>query len=318
MASQEINVNHSLGPDPDQRLARNLGWFSIGLGATELVAPGLIARISGAPDSERSHTVIRAYGAREIAQGIAILSSMPRPAGWVWGRVAGDVLDMGSVAVGMISKDGDMPRGLMAIASLLAVTAIDYYCADKLSSKTPATGTTPDGHIRIAQSIIVGRRPEEVYGFWRNLENLPRFMNHLESVKETSNGQTHWKTRAPGGSSVEWDAAIMADEPNRRISWRSLPGSTVENSGTVWFERAAGDRGTLIRVEMEYRPPFGKIGSVAASLFRENPKQQMYDDLRAMKQILEIGEKARSDASIFPTMHAAQPPSVAPDLALAR
>jgi len=69
---------------------------------------------------------------------------------------------------------------------------------------------------------------------------------------------------------------------------------------------------------MEYRPPFGKIGSVAASLFRENPKQQMYDDLRAMKQILEVGEKARSDASIFPTMHAAQPPAVVPEMALSR
>jgi uncharacterized membrane protein len=278
----------------------------------------LIARISGAPDRAGSRLVIRTYGAREIAQGIAILSSMPRPAGWIWGRVAGDVLDIGSVAVGMISKGGDIPRGVIAIASLLGVTAIDYYCADKLSSKTPATGTTPEGRIRIAQSIIVNRRPEEVYGFWRNFENLPRFMNHLESVRETSNGQTHWKTRAPGGRSVEWDAEITADEPNRRISWRSLPGSTVDNSGTVWFERATGDRGTLIRVEMEYRPPFGKIGSVAASLFRENPKQQIYDDLRALKQVLEVGEKVRSDASIFPTMHAAQPPSVVPEMALSR
>lgn len=316
MASQSLHANNAIGPDPDQRLANNLGWFSIGLGATEILAPGLIARISGSPDSERSRTVIRTYGAREIAQGIAILSSMPRPAGWIWGRVVGDVLDIGSVACGMLSEGGDVARGVMAMTSLLGVTAIDYYCADKLSSKTPATGTTPEGRIRIVQSIIVGRPLEPVYGFWRNFENLPRFMNHLESVTETGNGQTHWRTRAPGGSSVEWDAEITSDEPNRRISWRSLPGSTVENSGTVWFERAPGDRGTLIRVELEYRPPFGKIGSVAASLFRENPKQQIFDDLRAMKQVLEVGEKTRSDASIFPTMHAAQPPSVVPEMAL--
>jgi uncharacterized membrane protein len=318
MASQAFNGNHSNGPTPDQRLARNLGWFSIGLGITEILAPGLVAKMSGAPDSERSRSVIRTYGGREIAQGIAILSSMPRPAGWMWGRVAGDVLDIGSVAAGMLSKDGSLPVGLMAMTSLIGVTAIDYYCADKLSSKTPANGTTREGRIRIVQSIIVGRRPEEVYGFWRRFENLPRFMNHLEFVEETSNGQSHWKTRAPGGGSVEWDAEITADEPNRRISWRSLPGSTVENSGTVWFERATGDRGTLIRVELEYQPPFGKIGSVAASLFRENPKQQMYDDLRAMKQILEVGGKARSDASIYPTMHAAQPPAEVPEMALSR
>jgi uncharacterized membrane protein len=318
MSSQALNGNNSVGTDPDQRLARSLGWFSIGLGAAEILAPGLVARISGAPNGKRSRTVIRTYGGREIAQGIAILSSMPRPAGLMWGRVAGDALDIASVAVGMLSKGGSVPRGIMAMTSLLGVTAIDYYCADKLSSKTPLTGTTQEGRIRIAQSIIVGRRPEEVYGFWRRFENLPQFMNHLESVQGTGNGRTHWRTRAPGGGSVEWDAEITVDEPNRRISWRSLPGSTVENSGTVWFQRATGDRGTLIRVDLEYRPPFGKIGSVAASLFRENPKQQMYDDLRVMKQILEVGEKARSDASIFPAMHAAQPPSKLPEMALSR
>lgn len=318
MASNALNGSYSIGPDPDQRLARNLGWFSIGLGATEILAPGLVAKISGAPNSRLSRTVIRTFGGREVAQGIAILTSMPRPAGWIWGRVAGDALDIGSAAVGMFSEGGSIPRGIMAITSLLGVTALDYYCADKLSAKTPDTGTTQEGRIRIAQSIVVGRRPEEVYGFWRRFENLPRFMNQLESVQETGDRRTHWSTRAPGGSSVEWDAEITADEPNRRISWRSLAGSPVENSGTIWFERATGDRGTLIRIELEYRPPFGKIGSVAASLFREDPKQQIYDDLRAMKQVLEVGEKARSDASIFPGIHAAQPPSRVPEMALAR
>jgi uncharacterized membrane protein len=187
-----------------------------------------------------------------------------------------------------------------------------------LSSKTPATGRTREGRIRVAQSIIVGRRPEEVFGFWRSVENLPRFIDHLESVTETSHRHTHWKARRVGGSSIEWDVEITADEPNRRISWRSLPGSPIANSGTVWFERATGDRGTLVRVEMEYEPPFGQMGSVAASLFRKNPKQQLYDDLRAMKQILEVGEKPRSDASIFPIMHAAQPPSTVPEMAVAR
>jgi len=319
MTSRALNAtDHSVEPDADQRLARNLGWFSIGLGATEILAPGVVARVSGAPDNKASRAVIRTYGGREIAQGIAILSSMPRPAGWMWARVAGDVLDIGSVAVGMLSRGGSVPRGVLAMTSLLGVTAIDHYCADTLSRKTPATGTTQDGRIRIAQSIIVGREPDEVYGFWRNFENLPLFMDHLQSVQDTGPGQTRWTTRGPAGRPVHWDAEITADEPNRRISWRSLPGSTVENSGTVWFDRATGDRGTLIRVEMEYQPPLGPIGSVAASLFRANPKQQMYDDLRALKQILEVGEKVRSDASIFPTMHPAQPPSRVPEIALSR
>ena len=122
MASQSRNRNRAIEPDPDQQLVRNLGWFSIGLGAAEILAPGLIPRISCALDSNRSRTVIRTYGAREIAQGIAILSSMPRPAGWVWGCVAGDVLDIGSVATGMLTRGGDVPWGVMAITSLLGVT----------------------------------------------------------------------------------------------------------------------------------------------------------------------------------------------------
>src|SRR3954452_10238823 len=182
MASRALDANHSIGMDPDQQLARNLGWFSIGLGATEILAPDLVAKISGAPDTERSRTVIRTYGAREIAQGIAILSSMPRPAGWIWGRVAGDVLDIGSVAVGMLSRDGNFPRGLMAMTSLLGVTALDYYCADKLSTKTPSTGTTREGRIRIAQSIIVIRQPQKLCRFFRFFVTLPRFMSYLESV----------------------------------------------------------------------------------------------------------------------------------------
>src|SRR5947199_10011372 len=107
MASHALNGSYSIGTDPDQQLARNLGWFSIGLGAAEILAPDLVARISGAPDSKRSRAVIRTYGGREIVQGIAILGSMPRPAGWMWGRVAGDVLDIGSVAAGMSSKGGN-------------------------------------------------------------------------------------------------------------------------------------------------------------------------------------------------------------------
>src|SRR5436190_24030947 len=100
MASQALHANYSIGPDPDQRLARSLGWFSIGLGATEILAPGVVARISGAPDNTRSRTVIRAYGGREIALGIDILSSMHRTAGRMWGRVVGDGLVVGSVVVG--------------------------------------------------------------------------------------------------------------------------------------------------------------------------------------------------------------------------
>jgi len=241
----------------------------------------------------------------------------PQSAGWIWGRVAGDFLDIGSVAAAMFSADGDRTRASAAIAGLLGVMAIDYYSADKLSHKTPQSGTTSDGRIRLTESITVNLPPEEVYAYWRNLENLPRFMSHLESVESTGNRRSHWKARGPAGKTVEWDAETTADEPNKRISWRSLPGSDVDNRGTVFFETATGGRGTRLRVEMGYDPPGGKIGAVVATLFREEPKQQIYDDLHVLKQILETGEKAQSDASIFPGKHPAQPPARVPDMAFA-
>ena len=303
-------------PDPDERLSAGLGWFSIGLGVAELLAPGPLARLIGVPHGDRARNVIRMYGAREVTQGMAILAQ-PRSAGWIWGRVGGDFLDIGSVAASMLSRDASRARGLAAIGALLGVTALDYYCADALSHKTAATGTTEEGHIRVTRSIIIGLPPEQVYAYWHRFENLPSFMSHLESVRVTGEGRSHWVAKAPAGMTVQWEAEITADEPNRSISWRSLPGSGIDNSGTVRFDPATGNRGTRVRVDLEYDPPAGKLGSVVAKLFREDPKAQMYDDLRALKQILETGEKARSDASIFPGKHAAQPPERVPDLALA-
>jgi uncharacterized membrane protein len=302
--------------DPDERLANTLGWFSIGLGVAEVLAPGKLANLIGAPDSDRTHKVLRTFGCREIAQGIAILSQ-PRAAGWVWGRVAGDLLDIGTLAAGMVSEDSNRARASATAVALLGVTALDFYCSDRLSRKTPGTGTTPEGKIRLRKTIIVGRPPEEVYRYWRNFDNFPKFMNHLESVWAIDDRRSHWVAKGPAGRKVEWDAEIVEDQPNSRISWRTLPGSDIDNSGTVYFDRAPGGRGTLVRVELEYDPPAGKIGAVLAHLFGEDPEQQISDDLRAFKQILETGEKAISDASIFPGMHPAQPPAEVPEMAMA-
>jgi uncharacterized membrane protein len=187
-----------------------------------------------------------------------------------------------------------------------------------LTGKTLTTGTTEDGRIRVTQTIIVERSPDEVYRYWRDFENFPKFMNHLQSVTVTGGRRSHWVATGPAGKTFEWDAEMIDDQPGRRISWRSLPGSQVEHTGTVSFERATGDRGTMIRVELVYDPPAGKVGAAIAKMFRESPRQQIYDDLRAFKQIIETGHKAKSDASIFRKMHAAQPPKKAPELAMAR
>lgn len=293
------------GQAADERLANGLGWFSIGLGLAEVIAPGKVAELIGVNDDDRTRTLLRAYGAREIAAGIGILSQ-PRPAGWVWGRVAGDVLDLATLAAALQSDSTNRTRLAAATAAVLGVTALDVLCGQQLSRKD--SGETDQGDVPVVKTVNINRSPQELYEFWRDFRNLPRFMNHLESV-EVRGSQSHWKAKAPLGTTVEWDAEIVDDRPGSLISWRSLPNSDVDNSGVVRFERATGGRGTNVRVELRYAPPGGMVGAAFAKLFGEEPSQQVDDDLRAFKQIMETGDVVKSDASIHKGMHPAQPPA---------
>jgi uncharacterized membrane protein len=191
---------------------------------------------------------------------------------------------------------------------VIGITALDLLCSQKLSrdAGSSAAGT---GYVHVKKAVIINRSPEEVYQFWHNFENLPRFMKYLESVEILGDKRSHWKAIAPGGKTVEWDAEILDDRPNTAIAWRSLEGSDIPNSGSVRFERAPGDRGTLVRVELKYTPPGGAISAQIAKLFGADPGQHVEHDLRRLKQIMETGEVVESDASIHPGMHAAKPAS---------
>jgi uncharacterized membrane protein len=149
----------------------------------------------------------------------------------------------------------------------------------------------------VSKSVTVNRPIADVYQFWRDFENLPRFMQHLEAVEVMGVRRSHWVARAPAGKQVEWDAEIVDERRNELISWRSLDGSDVRHAGTVRFREAPGDRGTEIRVELDYDPPAGAIGSAIAKLFGEEPSQQLRDDLRRFKQVLETGEVVLSEGS---------------------
>jgi uncharacterized membrane protein len=160
--------------------------------------------------------------------------------------------------------------------------------------------TREDGHARteprpgvhITETFLIERSPEELYNFWRNFENFPQFMKHLESVKKIDDRRSHWVAKAPSiyGGHVEWDAEIATDEPNSRIAWRALPGSDVQHRGEVRFTPARSDRGTMVRVEMDYTPPVGQVGRWLAKLFGEEPEQQVRDDVRNFKRLIETGE----------------------------
>lgn len=151
--------------------------------------------------------------------------------------------------------------------------------------------------IHVSKSVTINRPRAEVYEFWRKLENLPRFMIHLQEVTYTAPQQSHWVVKGPAGTTVEWDAEITDDQPQRLLAWRSLDGATVPNRGRVTFADAPADRGTEVRVELSYDPG-GALGAAVARLFGEDPPQQLRDDLRRFKQVLETGEVVLSDGSV--------------------
>src|SRR4051794_41858524 len=121
--------------------------------------------------------------------------------------------------------------------------------------------------MKVTKSIIINRSPEEIYGFWRDFRNLPRFMRHLESVDITAGGRSHWKAKGPAGTKVEWDAEITEDRPNELIAWRSLEGADVPNSGWVRFSKATGGRGTLGGRYIENDPPAGEASRLGGKFF---------------------------------------------------
>ncbi len=291
-----------------ESLADFLGVFSIGLGLAQVLAPRGMSKLVGIKDAEGNARLMRTLGAREISNGIAILSRQ-QPEKALWSRVAGDALDLALLGKTMANPENSRARALFATANVLAVTALDVMAARTLSQqpRTVANEGADKGIIRTKRSLTINKSPEECYQFWHNFENLPQFMRHLESVTVTGERLTHWKAKAPAGASVEWDAETTEDRPNELIAWRSTADSDVYNAGRVSFEPAPGGRGTEVRVELEYKPPLGKLGSKLAMLFREEPGQQVMDDLRHFKQVMETGEILFSDATKRRGMHPAQP-----------
>jgi uncharacterized membrane protein len=297
-----------------QRLANGLGWFSIGLGLAEVAAPGFVADLVGISDDGRTKNVIRSplYGMRELAAGAGILTQA-QPSAWLWGRVAGDVFDLGTLAIAMSSDRNDRTKVGVGMAAVAGVMVLDVLCARKLSQSTPSISEFFTGaetaHTHAVRSVIINKSADELYGFWHDFENLPKFMKHLESVRSTGAGRTHWTTRGPAGRTLQWEAEVTDDQPNKRIAWRSVQGSQVPNRGSVTFEQAPGGQGTIVKVELSYSPPGGSAAAAMAKMMGKDAGQMVGDALRGFKQIMETGEIVHSDASIHRTMHPARPPA---------
>jgi len=175
------------------------------------------------------------------------------------------------------------------------------YKALGLSSAHPAgeddrNVSVPYGKgIRVEKSVTINRSPDELYRFWRNFENLPRFMSHLKAVHVLDEKRSHWIAKGPAGSEAEWDAEVINEIPNELIGWRSVDGSQINNAGSVHFTRTVANRGTEVKVILRYDPPGGILGAVISKLFGEDPAHQVQEDLRTLKQILETGERATAE-----------------------
>ena len=211
-------------------------------------------------------------------------------------RIASAVV--GAAAVGYGLRRWSPVRLLLAaIGGALVHRGVTGHCYgyDALGINTrkrnTSSGTRNADGIKVTRSVIIGRSPAEVYRFWRRLENLPRFMEHLETVEAIDDVRSHWVVKGPAGSHLEWTAKILADRENEVISWESLPGAEVQNAGSVWFEPAANG-GTEVKVILRYYPPAGRLGAAVAELFGEAPDQQLADDLQRLKETLEIGSAA--------------------------
>ena len=286
-------------------LTRTLGLASAGLGLPLLVATDAVLRGVGARIGEQQRTAARLVGWRELAAAAGLLTT-GSPL-FLWARAGGDLLDLGLLGRTADDRSGrDRERALTAAGAVVGLLALDTYAAASRSRRRRSTELTATTTVR--------KSPDEVYAFWSRLEVLPTFMAHLEDVRVTGPGRSTWRASAPFGRSVTWDATTTEDVPGERLSWRSDARARVANEGTVRFRPAPGDRGTEVHVRIRYDVPGGALGRAVARYFGEEPSQQLDDDLRRLKQVLETGEVVRSDGAPagkrarkeFP-QHAAQP-----------
>jgi len=288
VAPRTVDPDGSDHPSKDG-VMRALGWLSLTLAGPPLAAADRLCAELGVGTGKRQRTTARIVGVRELAAAAGLLGR-PHPA-WLWARVAGDGMDLTVLARALRNHDGRaLRRTVAATVAVAGITAVDLIAALTRSKRS----TTP---MKLTATTTINKPPAEVYRFWREIENLPTFMAHVDDVRSTGEGLSHWTVSAPFGRTVEWDAKTTDDEPERRIAWASVDGADVANEGAVEFVPAPGNRGTEVHVDISYKMPAGKLGEAVARYFGEDPHQQLDDDLRRLKQLLETGEVIRSEGA---------------------
>ena len=285
-AGQTARGGHRQSPD-DERWAASLGWLGVGLGLAAIAEPRRLSTLIGA---NGNGWLLRAVGLREIASGIGILTNR-KPSGWLWARVAGDLMDLALLRIAFRRTRANRLRLSAATAAVAAVTALDVRCS--LEHSRAESENQDSGQVK--KTVTINRSPHDIYSYWRDFQNFPRFMEYLESVQLTDDRRSHWVAKGPAGKRIEWDAEITDDRANELIGWRSLEGSDVQHWGSVKFQAARGGRGTVLSVALDYRPPAGKVGVALAKLLGRAPDQEIDASLHRFKQLLEAGEILTTD-----------------------
>lgn len=229
-------------------------------------------------------------GSQEAASAAGPVINVPPGERWTSGLAGGAMVLLGL-------RMRSLPGAILAIAGGAMVHRgwtgnCKAYEAMGIN-RSQGVGAQPDEYftqgIHVSEAITIQKTPKELYEFWHNFENLPKFMYYLEDVKKIDDKRSHWKAKAPAGLTVEWDAEIINDEPNATIAWRSLYPASVDSAGSVRFLEGPAGRGTEVRVVFDYIPPAGKAGWAIAKIFGRDPAAEVREDLRRFKELMETG-----------------------------
>jgi uncharacterized membrane protein len=221
------------------------------------------------PEDRRNISGVEKWASITAGTGLALYGlSRLRRNGWLWAGLGGLLLR----------------RGVTAHCDIYEAIGVNTAASDTRAVLGGSRG------VNVLESVTINRSISELYRFWRNLENLPRFMRHLESVEKMTDSISRWRAKGPAGSTIEWEAEIYNEVPDKLIAWRSLDGSTVISAGSVNFDSAGPARGTRVTVHLQYSPPGGKLGAKVAKLFGADAETEIREDLRHFKQLLEAGE----------------------------
>ncbi|HKH93869.1 MAG TPA: SRPBCC family protein [Gemmatimonadaceae bacterium] len=236
------------------------------------------------PPGDSDHNVGRAERIGSVALGAALVGLGIRrrdPAGLVAALFGGYFVARGATGRCPVYRSLGVSTG--AADAVLGSTH-----RDDVTSRAATVNARKA--VKVERSVTIDKPREELFAFWRNFENLPRFMEHLVSVRVDSAMRSRWEAKAPAGRTVEWDAEIVNEVPNEIIAWKSIGEPDVPNAGSVNFSDAPGGRGTIVRVTLDWEPPAGRIGAMLSHFFSEEPDQQIREDLRKFKQLMETGE----------------------------